>query len=95
MRDWAGRESRGFWLFRFQVRKSLSLQRQLFVFDTSEVAKQAALDTMSAAQILTPRDELVISLENHNTTFNKLLSLIPAKFYIAPTAEEVGRPSVW
>ena len=49
---------------------------------------------MSVAQVLTPRDELVISLEKHNTTFNKLLSLIPAKFYIAPNAEEVGHPSV-
>ncbi|WVQ63057.1 uncharacterized protein L199_001208 [Kwoniella botswanensis] len=35
----------------------------------------------------TPRDDLLKSLEKHNSTFTTLLSLIPAQYYIAPDPE--------
>ena len=34
--------------------------------------------------------ELVASLERHNATFTKLLSLIPSRFYAAPDPDEVS-----
>jgi hypothetical protein len=39
--------------------------------------------------LATPREELVESLERHNATFTKLLSLIPARFYLPPDQEEL------
>jgi len=42
-----------------------------------------------AMTTLTPRSELLISLERHNATFTTLLSLIPPRYYITPTPEEV------
>jgi hypothetical protein len=47
--------------------------------------------TMSTAiaTLSTPRDDLVESLENHNATFTKLLSLIPARFYLPPDQDEL------
>lgn len=42
---------------------------------------------------LTPRSELLASLEKHNASFTTLLSLIPAQFYIQQTPEEVSHAS--
>lgn len=42
-----------------------------------------------ATTLVTPRTELAESLEKHNATFTKLLSLIPAKFYLPPDQEEL------
>ncbi|WWC92053.1 uncharacterized protein L201_007007 [Kwoniella dendrophila CBS 6074] len=36
---------------------------------------------------ITPRDDLLKSLEKHNSTFTTLLSLIPTQYYIAPDPE--------
>jgi hypothetical protein len=49
------------------------------------------LPTMSTAiaALSTPRDDLVESLEKHNATFTKLLSLIPARFYLTPDQDEL------
>ena len=44
---------------------------------------------MATATLATPRTELAESLEKHNATFTKLLSLIPAKFYLPPDQEEL------
>jgi len=41
------------------------------------------------ATLSTPRDDLVESLEKHNATFTKLLSLIPARFYLPPDQDEL------
>ncbi|WVW81136.1 hypothetical protein I302_103127 [Kwoniella bestiolae CBS 10118] len=41
----------------------------------------------STAITPTPRDDLLKSLEKHNSTFTTLLSLIPAQYYIAPDPE--------
>jgi hypothetical protein len=41
------------------------------------------------ATLSTPRDELMESLEKHNATFTKLLSLIPARFYLPPDQDEL------
>lgn len=44
---------------------------------------------MAASLIsMTPREDILASLEQHNTSFTTLLSLIPAKFYIAPNEAE-------
>jgi hypothetical protein len=44
---------------------------------------------MATVTLSTPREELVESLEKHNATFTKLLSLIPARFYLPPDQEEL------
>jgi len=41
------------------------------------------------ASLSTPREDLVVSLEKHNATFTKLLSLIPARFYLPPDQDEL------
>jgi len=43
----------------------------------------------AVATLSTPRDDLVESLEKHNATFTKLLSLIPARFYLPPDQDEL------
>jgi hypothetical protein len=43
----------------------------------------------AVATLSTPREELSESLEKHNATFTKLLSLIPARFYLPPDQEEL------
>jgi hypothetical protein len=44
---------------------------------------------MATATLSTSREELVESLDRHNATFTKLLSLIPARFYLPPDQEEL------
>jgi hypothetical protein len=43
----------------------------------------------ATAALSTPREDLVESLEKHNATFTKLLSLIPARFYLPPDQDEL------
>jgi hypothetical protein len=45
---------------------------------------------VATSTALTPRAELLASLEKHNASFTTLLSLIPAQYYIQPTQEEVS-----
>lgn len=40
-------------------------------------------------RVPTPQQELLESLEKHNATFTKLLSLIPARFYLPPDQDEL------
>lgn len=53
---------------------------------TRGCSDEAKIDMTTLA---TPRAELLASLEKHNATFTKLLSLIPARFYLPPDQEEL------
>jgi hypothetical protein len=58
-------------------------------FTTYCSINQPSTMSTAIATLSTPRDDLVESLEKHNATFTKLLSLIPARFYLPPDQDEL------
>lgn len=52
-------------------------------------ARDRIIRRTTMTDLATPHAELRASLEAHNATFTKLLSLIPARFYLPPDQDEL------
>jgi len=69
--------------------KILHHRDHLTTLTTTTLLLHTYIMATATATLTTPREELVESLERHNATFTKLLSLIPARFYLPPDQEEL------